>query len=59
MATAKSTTYQVDQTLEMLRKLIELSPQKKEMALIAFNFFIDGMNAQERLAAQANAPSST
>lgn len=51
MTTAFLATHQTDNAKDVLRKLSELSPQKRNMALTMCSFFIDGMNAQERLSA--------
>jgi len=45
------TRYQEDYLYTVLRKLSELTPQKRNMALTMCSFFIDGMNAQEQISA--------
>lgn len=49
MQTNTKDTLQVDRVGELLHKLDGLSPEKLNMALTMCSFFIDGMNAQERL----------
>lgn len=58
MVAGTLTALQEDRTREVLRKLSELSPQKRETALTMCNFFIDGMNAQERLMGGGQPPVS-
>ena len=52
MQTNTKNTLQTDRVDKLLRKLAGLSPEKMDLALTMCSFFIDGMNAQERLVAE-------
>jgi len=51
MTATTLSAHRADETDMVLRKLSELTPQKRSMALTMCSFFIDGMNAQEQISA--------
>lgn len=53
MTTTLLTTQQMDRTRLLLQKLEAISPEKRQIALMMCNFFIDGMTTQEQIAEQA------
>ena len=52
MTTNLLTAKQTDRTRAVLQKLSEVSPEKRDAALMMCDFFLNGMNAQERIAEQ-------
>ncbi len=44
-----SISLHINRIEEVMHKLSKLSPWKKEIAITAFNAYLDGMNDQERL----------
>lgn len=56
MTTNLLTVQQTDRTRAVLQKLSEVSPEKRDAALMMCDFFLNGMNAQERLIEQSCTP---